>query len=81
MLLKDCSIEQLLQQKEQHEKIMEQHVSDNDEIMIPLDKERMAEINRCIEAKRMNLSDVKNQSDIVLDVLPFVSYGFNSACF
>jgi hypothetical protein len=50
MKLKDCTLEQLQQQKEQLEKAM----LEQDEFMTELNEKRMAEIDRCIKAKNLS---------------------------
>ena len=47
--LKDCTIKELEQQKEQQELIMKEHKIKNDKYMCLLDIQRMTEINRCID--------------------------------
>lgn len=50
MLLSECTLEQLLQQKAEQEKTM----LESDEFMVEINKARMAEIDRCIAIRKIN---------------------------
>ena len=57
MELKDCTLEELIQQKEQLEQHIIEHKANNDIFMLELDDKRMSEINRCIKHLNNESSD------------------------